>query len=196
MLQYRKIWSRIASHTSTAPQLARFSWHDPCSRYVDNEFHNSTFVSSILRLFWMALVTPDELFRRGLLLGGFNGACIDNVSRSTSLARFRSLYGSNPIVYAEIWQDLQTTDILDARITTGGVFVNLDSFLLAIYFLNCYPTEPQLAATFKVCEKTARKCCWFFAKKVQALKAAKVSSLLHSSSLNVVVRLTIMLSCC
>ena len=74
--------------------------------------------------------------------------------------------------------------------------MNLDSFLLAIYFLNCYPTEPQLAATYKVCEKTARKCCWFFAKKVQALKAAKVSSLLHSSSLNVVVRLTIMLSRC
>ena len=121
------------------------------------------------------IVTADELLRRGLVLVGFSGARIGNVSRSTNLSRFRSHFGSNPIVYSEIWEDLQTSPFPEARIITDAVFVYLDSFLLAVFFMKCYPTEAQLAATFKVCEKTARKCCWFFAKKVQALKAAKVS---------------------
>ena len=120
------------------------------------------------------IVTADELLWRGLVLVGFSGARIGNVSRSTNLARFRSHYGSNPIVYSEIWEDLQTSPIPEARIITDAGFVNLDSFMLAIFFMTCYPTEAQLAATFKVCEKTARNRCWFFAKKVQALKAAKV----------------------
>ena len=79
--------------------------------------------------------TPDELLWRGLVLVGFNGARIAKVKRSSSLSCFRSFYGSNPIVYAEIWQDLQTSLIHEARITTDAVFVNLDSFLLAICFL-------------------------------------------------------------
>ena len=144
----------------------------------------------------MPVVTPDELFRRGLLLVGFNGARIENVKRSTNLGRFCSHYGSNPIVYVEIWQDLQTTDIPDARITTDEQFVSLDSFLLAIHFLNCFPTEPRLAATFKVCEKTARKCSWFFAKKLQDLKASKVGYQVHRFTLNGLFRLTIILPCC
>jgi hypothetical protein len=126
------------------------------------------------------VVTPDELLWRGLVLVGFNAARIGKVKRSTSLSRFRSFYGSNPMVYAEIWQDLQTSLIPEALITTDAVFVNLDSFLLAICFFKCYCTEAQLAGMFNVCEKTARKCCWFFAKKIQALKAAKVRYRIHS----------------
>lgn len=122
----------------------------------------------------MFVVTPDELLWRGLVSVGFTGASILRVKRSTRLERFRSHFGSNPNVYSEMWEDLQTTPIPEARITTDAVFVNLDSFLLALYFLKCYPTEAQLAATFKVCERTARKCYRFFSKKMQALKAAKV----------------------
>ena len=115
------------------------------------------------------------------MLVGFNGAHIGKVKQSTSLSRFRSFYGSNPIVYAEIWQDLQTSLIPEARITTDAVFLNLNYFLLAICFLKCYYTEAQLAGMFNICEKTARKCCWFFAKKIQALRAAKVRYRIHSS---------------
>jgi hypothetical protein len=123
------------------------------------------------------IVTADELLLRGLVLVGFSAARIGNVSRSTNLSRFRSHYGSNPIVYSEIeiWEDLQTLPFPEAKIAIDGVFVELDSFLLALFFMTCYPAEPHLTVTFKVCEKTARKCCWFFAKKIQALKAAKVS---------------------
>jgi hypothetical protein len=118
------------------------------------------------------VVTPDKLLWSEFVLVGFNGARIRKVKRSTSLSRSCSFYGSNPIVYAEIWQDIQTSLIPEAQITTDAVFVNLDSFLLAICFLKCYCTEAHLAGMFNVCKKTARKCCWFFAKKIQALKAA------------------------
>ena len=47
-------------------------------RCPHNRFKSSTFLSSIPRLFSMPVVTPDELFRRGLLLVGFNGARIEN----------------------------------------------------------------------------------------------------------------------
>ena len=108
------------------------------------------------------------------MLVGFSATRIGKVSRSTNLSRFRSHYGSNPIVHSEIREELQTSPIPDARITPNATFVTLDSFPLAICFITCYPTEAQLAGTFKVCETTARNRCWFFAKKVQALKAAKV----------------------
>lgn len=62
--------------------------------------------------------------------------------------------------------------------------------------MNCYPTKSQLAATFKVCKKTARKCCWFFSKKVQALKASKVGYQVHWCPLKDRIHLIIMLSCC
>jgi hypothetical protein len=57
--------------------------------------------------------------------------------------------------------------------------------------MKCYPAEPHLAATVIVWEKTARKYCWFIAKKVRALKAAKVSlSEKHFYSFDGMIRLT------
>lgn len=122
------------------------------------------------------IVAADEVLFRGLVLVGFSAIRQGKVSRSTNLGRFRSHYGSNPSVYAKIWEDLQTLPIPEAHIDSReGQFINLDNFLLAMHFLKCYPTETQLAASFKVCEKTAGKCSWFFAQRVRALKTAKVS---------------------
>ena len=46
---------------------------------------------------------------------------------------------------------------------------------MAIYFLKCYSTESQLAAVFKISERTVRKWCWFYICRIQALKGEKVS---------------------
>lgn len=98
------------------------------------------------------------------------------VRRAQNLERFKALYGSNPVVYAEIFEDLQMTQIAEAYVDPKLLFV--DSFLMALHFLKCYPTENQLSGLFKFCEKTARKWGWFYARKIQALKEEKVSSLL------------------
>ena len=76
-------------------------------------------------------------------------------------------------MYAQIWDDLQITGIPEASI--DATKTDLESFLMGIYFLKCYPNEAQLSAIFKICEKTAQKWGWFFARKIQALKKEKVS---------------------
>ena len=54
------------------------------------------------------------------------------------MERFKSFYGSKPIVCAQIWEDLQTTDIVEARIEAKSQ-KDVDYFLMAHHFLTCYP---------------------------------------------------------
>ena len=122
------------------------------------------------------IITPDQMLQTGLMLIGFKPCTVQKVSRSTNLKRFRAHYGSNPIVYANIWEDLCSSNNPDVQIDhTSNGDVDISLFLMSIYFLRCYPTETCLAATFGICEKTARKWSWFFAGKIQALKTEKVS---------------------
>ena len=122
------------------------------------------------------IVTGDQIFEKGLRLCGFTSRQFEKSSREASLQRFRHLYGSNPIVYAQIWEDLQNTGIPVARINNVTA-IDLVYFFMALHFLKCYITEAHLAATFQLCERTAaRKWCWAYAVKIQALKHEKVCS--------------------
>lgn len=121
----------------------------------------------------VAILTADQVLHQGLISAGFKTNRIQNVSRTTNLERFRAHYGSNPLVYAQIWEDLQLARIPDAEFVEATA-QNFKLFLMSVHFLKCYPTEAQLSATFNICEKTVRKWCWFFASKVQALKHYKV----------------------
>lgn len=119
----------------------------------------------------LQLHTPDECMHIGLSLVGFTERR-RQVCRETMLSRFRAHYGSNPIVYSELFEDLQTTNIDIARIE--GKSVSIKYFLMAINFMQCYPTEHELSALFKVDEKTARKWVKFYIKKIHSLKPQKV----------------------
>ena len=66
----------------------------------------------------MLIATADEILWKGLEMDGFDlrrqqAKCETN---ETCLKRFRALYGSNPIVYAQIIEDLQTTHIVEAHV--------------------------------------------------------------------------------
>jgi hypothetical protein len=62
----------------------------------------------------VVILTLDEFLWKGLQLVGFDHAgCQQGVCRATNLMRFRAHYGSNPVVYAQIWEDLQMTVALD-----------------------------------------------------------------------------------
>jgi hypothetical protein len=117
--------------------------------------------------------TADEVMNIGLQYVGYNHQQLQ-CCRSTLLSRFRSHYGSNPIVYSEIFEDLQTTILPNARIE--GSQICLKRFLMAIHFLQCYSTEHEISAKFGFDEKTARKWIKFFVLKVHALKPQKVCS--------------------
>jgi hypothetical protein len=120
------------------------------------------------------ILTPDEILQKGLHLVGFDDRRQQNVSRKTNLSRFKVHFGSLPVVYAQIWEDLQTTDVPEARIDTKKD-LNVDNFLAAVNFLKSYRTEVERSGTFGVCDTTARKWAWFYATKIQALKKQKVN---------------------
>jgi hypothetical protein len=121
----------------------------------------------------VVVLTADEFLRMGLARIGFSPDRQESVSRAVNLKRFRAHYGSNPLVYAQIWEDLQTTMIPEARIDARTT--KPDYFLMAINFLARYPTEQEQASRFNICDKTARSWSWFFTRKIQALKVQKVS---------------------
>lgn len=66
------------------------------------------------------ILTADEVLRKGLQLVGFDCRRQRNASSPTNLRRFRTHYGSNPSVYAQIWEDLQTTMIPEACLVING----------------------------------------------------------------------------
>jgi hypothetical protein len=114
------------------------------------------------------VLTADEILAKGLELQGFERTTRQSkASHSLNVSRFKSFYGSHPIVYAQLWEDLQTTAIPEARVDARTT--TIDYFLMSLYFLKCY---------FKIGEKTARTWIWdFFIKKIQALKGEKVWSM-------------------
>jgi DDE superfamily endonuclease len=119
------------------------------------------------------IVTADFMLMQGLLMVGFDHHRIQKVLRNTNIIRFRSFYGSDPIVYARIWNDLHDGTNEAAFIHTSTA--TLRHFFMSLFFLKCYPSATQMAAIFRVCEKTARKWCWYFLSKIQALKHTKVT---------------------
>ena len=112
-------------------------------------------------------VTPDEVLRIGFGIIGDRDSL--KRTRMMQIRRFKSLYGSNPIVYSVLWENLQTTDIEEAKITPKNK-EDLEKFLMSIYWLKTNDTEAKIVSRFRFKdEKTVRKWCWFYAKKIQAL---------------------------
>ena len=112
----------------------------------------------------MLVVTADEILWKGLEMGGFDYRHQQKVRWETCLRCIRALYGSNPIIYAEIIEDLQMAQIAEAQVYLKTISVY--SLLIAMHFLKGYPTEEVRAGQFKVCKKTAWKWGWFYSKKI------------------------------
>jgi hypothetical protein len=107
--------------------------------------------------------TEAETMAIGLALAGFTVRNQQSCINPTNNKRFKSAYGSKPIVVCQIWRDLRTSDIVDAFV---GADCNIKMLFLALHFLKCYPTEGILAAMFKMSEKLVRHWVWFFVKKL------------------------------
>jgi len=122
----------------------------------------------------VVILTADQFLHRGLRLVGFDDGQLARARRETKLEDFRSFFGPNPVVLAQIFEDLQTTAVDDARVE--GRDLDVTRYLMAFFFLKVYPTENCKKPVYKVCVKTARKWCWYYCSKIQALKSVKVSA--------------------
>lgn len=123
------------------------------------------------------IYAPEDVMSMGLRLVGFDDRRIQNAGDILNHRRFRAWYGSNPNVYATLWEDLLTTDNVEARLPTKlmGRQAAFNHFLMCLHFLKAYPVEEHRAATFKVCERTSRKWTWYYVQRIAALKEQKVS---------------------
>ena len=116
------------------------------------------------------ILTSLEMLEKGLDLAGFK-----NRSRSGVLAqarRFKAFYGSNPVVLADMWEDLQTTEHDEIRMKLTEAHIS--HFFMTHHFLYCYPVEEAISAIFGYCEKTCREWCWEFTSKFAQLKTEKI----------------------
>jgi hypothetical protein len=119
------------------------------------------------------IFTTDEILAAGLELFKFDGARQRSVCRKQNIDRFKTLYGSLPCVCAQIWDDLQSTHIQEARIHVTKPAA-IKYFFMTLHFLKAYPKAAVLAGTFRVSERTVGPYLWSYIAKMQALKEEKV----------------------
>jgi len=128
---------------------------------------------------WVQVYAPSQVLRIGLKLIGLDNDDQRKEQHETNVKYFKAHYGTYPEVIAQMWEDLQTTDIAEARITipfnmrvTCGL--HLRSFLRTFHFFMRYETEIERKCRIKNTEKTIRKWQWFFVEKMNGLKPTKI----------------------
>lgn len=128
----------------------------------------------------MAVVlSPDDVMARALTYMGISVKKQATRSSDANLSDFKSHYGASPVVLAEMWHDLCTTNIGDAMLTNKEKgqkgFAN---FLMVHHFLWTYPRNASiLASRFGVSTKKASGLSlWRWVEKVAALHVAKIGN--------------------
>jgi hypothetical protein len=125
----------------------------------------------------LQIFTPDEMMVKGLLLLGWTEHQIGRVQDVTNLERFRSHFGADPDVLAQIWEDLQTTEIAAANINrhfTDRMKKDVKDFFATMHFLKRYETENERERTWRSSKNTIRRNGWFYVDHIRALKADKI----------------------
>ena len=84
----------------------------------------------------MLILTDDEVLARGLELVGFDEVKQAKAGEISNVLLFKEHYGSMPFVCAQLWEDLQVTNIIDARVSNARQ-KHFDYF----YYLNNFPKQ-------------------------------------------------------
>ena len=118
------------------------------------------------------VVTTNDMLHVGLLVARFQPAQIQRHSYASNYQFFRDHLGASPRVCCTIYEDLQLTDIVDAKLT--GNQTNLIWFLKGLYFLRKYPKESSIASILGLSIRWGRDPLWSIVKRIQAMKAVKI----------------------
>jgi hypothetical protein len=117
------------------------------------------------------ILTEDEMLFAGLEALGWEVRRLKIFKRNTNIDRFRGMFGINPDVCAQLWEDLQTTDIVEAWIHPDDR--DLLTLFMALHFLKRYPTEIERESIWKPINiNVMRENVWLYIQKIQALKTA------------------------
>jgi hypothetical protein len=129
-----------------------------------NDNNNNNQLTSIL--------TADEILKTGLKLVGYKKGRIGRAKKTANVDRFVGHFGSIPCVCASICEDLQTTNVKEARVPVKHL--HFEYFLMAMHHLKRYPTEVEREGIFDISLKWGQAKVWYYVEKVQALKAQKI----------------------
>ena len=126
------------------------------------------------------IFTAAEILLMGLKAVNFTDKRVNRVkgdpnSSATNFKRFKNHYGVSHVVVAALWEDLQLTDIPQARwnVKKKGLKV-VGELFESLHFLKAYKTESNRESTFDTSPKTLRERCWAVLRKIQALKEDKI----------------------
>lgn len=119
------------------------------------------------------ILTPDEVMITGLSLVNYSVGRINRVkTKSTNTRRFKTHFGCNQYVAAAIFEDLQITQIDEARLDDHKISIHY--FLQSLHFLYVYDTELRREPLFDQLPKILREWTWYYVEKIQALKHEKI----------------------
>jgi hypothetical protein len=116
--------------------------------------------------------TANEIMKQGLLLVNYTRRRIKRAKMKRNIERFKGHFGSKPSVIAQIWEDLQTVQVGEARVLPEDLHMNF--FLMAMHHLKRYPTELEREPLFDIDCTKGRDWVWFFVEKIQQLKKVKI----------------------
>ena len=118
------------------------------------------------------ILTPKEVLEIGLRLVNYSEGRINRAKIQTNTTRFKSHFGVNQIVAAQVFEDLQTSPNEDARLDEKKI--SIEYFLQALNFLYAYNTEKRREPMFDLSPKTMRDWVWYYVYKIRALKQEKI----------------------
>jgi hypothetical protein len=125
----------------------------------------------------MSILTPTDVMYRGLQYCGLEYGQQKAVTLRRKVEQFKAHYGSSPLVVANIWSDLCSTDIEEARFNEVDKRVKgFKKFMMGMFFLWTYPKNMVLMTSrFKVALRSLQGAeLWYWLKKIQALKGLKI----------------------
>lgn len=117
------------------------------------------------------IYTEEEMRFKGLKILGWDDISITRTSFDLGNERFRSDFGPNPHVAAQIWEDLQKKGDEPVDHTKHPV----EDFLYALNFLRIYPTETQQTNRWHKSRNFLRPRLWYMVGKIAAQKQWKIT---------------------
>lgn len=119
------------------------------------------------------ILNANELLLQGLVLAGHPADRQARWVRSTRVDRFVATFGKDPAVLVLVWNRLQTTNNLDAKII-DATEEDLHEYLWALNWLKEYSTEKAMTGRTGWYEKKIRKVVKDMVCRIYALLHEKV----------------------
>ena len=119
------------------------------------------------------IYTAREMLDIGLKLLRWEDHQLARVQHETRVTRYIGHFGAGPGVLAQLWEDLQTTSLEEARVNTSRRCVRI--FHSALHFMCRYPTEIERETTWNnICHiDKLRVENWYHVEKICALLPVK-----------------------